>query len=80
MFPWQVLTRIAGIAVITTAAGVYLSKKAFPKTDDMVEASIRFKKGFDEFQKGFETMIFGKSSKSPEDLKKKREETRIEIE
>jgi hypothetical protein len=80
MTPWGILARVAGMALITAGGVMYLSKKTIPKTDDMMEGAIYFKKGMTEFQKGFETMFFGGSKPTPEEAKKKREAARIEIE
>lgn len=80
MAPWQILARVAGMALLTAGGVMYLSKKAFPKPDDIVEGAVHFKKGMSEFQKGLETVLLGKSKETPEEAKKKREAGRIEIE
>lgn len=81
MAPWHILARVAGMALLTAGGVMYLSKKAMPKTDNIVEGATHFKKGVTEFQKALESVFMGKSQmKNPEEAKKKRESSRIEIE
>jgi hypothetical protein len=80
MNAFWLFTRIAGMAFITAAGVTLLVKKLAPKPDDLVTGAIHFRKGFEEFQKGVTTVLFGSNEPSPEEMKKERESRRIPIE
>ncbi|HMK37066.1 MAG TPA: hypothetical protein VK463_18475 [Desulfomonilaceae bacterium] len=80
MNPLILLTRIAGMALITAAGINLLVKKCAPKSEDLVTGAIHFRKSFEEFQKGVVSVLCGSRGPSPEAMKKERESRRILIE
>lgn len=79
MNPFWLMARVAGVAFIT-AAGVHaLVKNMSTDSSSFMAGAIHFRKGMEEFQKGFSTMLFGTQTTSPEEAKKERESRRIKI-
>lgn len=80
MNPLWLMARVAGAAFLT-AAGIHaLVKHMAPDSTSFMAGTIHFRKGMEEFQKGFSTMFFRTQDTSPEDAKKERESRRIMIE
>ncbi len=74
------MARVAGAAFIAAAGVNVLMKQLGPKSSDLVAGTIHFRKGMEEFQKGFSTIVFGTEETSPEKAKEERESRRIVIE
>jgi hypothetical protein len=80
MNPFLLMAKIAGVAFIT-AAGVHAFVKHMqPDASGLMAGTIHFRKGVEEFQKGFSAILFGTQATSPEQAKKERESRRITIE
>ncbi len=73
------MARVTGAALITVAGASFLIKKLAPKPEDFVSSAVHFRKGMEEFQKGFASILFGSSQPSAEEIKKERESKRIQI-
>jgi hypothetical protein len=80
MDPIRLMLRVAGMAVITAAGVNVLLKHLQPNSDNFVAGAIHFRKGVEEFQKGFTTLFFGRTEPSSEQARKARESTRVPIE
>jgi hypothetical protein len=80
MNPFWLMARVAGVAFLAAAGVNVLIKQLRPKSSDFMAGTIHFRKGMDEFQKGFSTIFFGEGETSPEQAKKEREARRIVIE
>jgi len=59
MNPLWLLTKTAGIALITIGGTSLLIKKLAPKPSDLFAGAVHFRRGMEEFQKGFTSVIFG---------------------
>ncbi|MFC1834373.1 hypothetical protein ACFL2Q_06530 [Thermodesulfobacteriota bacterium] len=79
MGPVLAFVRFAGAAFITSAALALAAKKLMPKPSDVVAGAVHFKKGMEEFQRGIELTFFGASEPSQEEIKKKKESSRVLI-
>lgn len=75
---WALL-RTPGIAVVTMGGITFLMRKISPKSSDLVTSAIHFRKGLDEFQKGFCSIFCSSTGSHAEDVIKKQELTRIPI-
>lgn len=80
MGPLGFLVRIAGLSVMAWAGLTMLARKKPMDSTDLVESAIHFRNGFNEFSKGFTTILFGSEAPTPEESKRKKEASRIEIE
>jgi hypothetical protein len=80
MNPFWLMARVAGVAFIAAAGVNVLIKQLAPKSSDLVAGTIHFRKGIEEIQKGFSTILFGTEEASPEHAKEAREARRIVIE
>ena len=80
MNPFWLMARVAGVAFLAAAGVNVLMKQVMPKSSDIVTGTIHFRKGIEEFQKGFTTILFGTEESSPEQAKQAREARRIVIE
>ena len=81
MNPFWFALRVGAIAGVTVVGTALVVKKLCPKPSDLMAGAIHFKKGMEEFQKGFTTMFLGApGSKDPEAAKKRKESARIHIE
>jgi len=78
MSPILLFTRVAGLALLTSVGGYLLIKKLAPQPSDLAAAALHFRNGFQEFQKGVETMLFGGGPTEVE-RDKERESRRIPI-
>jgi len=76
MTPLWFFAKAAGITLIAVAGINHLMKKFSPKPSDLIAGTMHFRKGIDEFQKGFSTVFFG--TEPPESTKPK-EASRIPI-
>jgi hypothetical protein len=80
MNPLLVMMRVAGVAFLAAAGVNVLMRQLRPKSLDLMAGTIHFRKGIDEFQKGFSSIFFGKEEPTPEQAKQEREARRIVIE
>ncbi len=81
MNPFWFAMKVGGMALVTVAGTAFLAKKLCPKTADLMAGAIHFKKGFEEFHKGFSSVLVGTTDESdPEAQKKRKEASRIPIE
>ena len=80
MFPVRLFVKVVGTAFITAGALALLSKKFAPSASDVMAGALHFKKGCEEFHKGMSTVLFGSSGPTEEDLKERKEASRITIE
>jgi hypothetical protein len=78
MSPILLFTRVTGLALLTAVGGYLLIKKLTPQPSDLAAAAIHFRNGFQEFQRGVETMVFG-GGPSEAEIEKQRESRRIPI-
>ncbi len=78
MSPILFFTRVTGLALFTAVGGYLLIKKLTPHPSDLAAAAIHFRNGFQEFQKGVETMLYG-GGPSEAEIEKQRESRRILI-
>jgi hypothetical protein len=78
--PFWLLVRVAGISFFAAAGTALLFKNYLPKASDVMAGAIHFRKGLDEFRKGFTTIASGAAGPSSEETKKTRESTRVLIE
>ncbi|MBI4962885.1 MAG: hypothetical protein HY913_06395 [Desulfomonile tiedjei] len=76
MNPLWLFTKAAGITLVAVAGMSYLIKQLAPKPSDLITGAVHFRKGVEEFQKGFTTVLFGSG---PQDLKKTKEASKIPI-
>jgi hypothetical protein len=80
MNPFWFAMKIGGIALVGAAGTAILVKKLCPKPSDLMAGAIHFKKGMEEFQRGFTSVFLGASGSSdPETEKKRKESARIHI-
>jgi len=80
MNPFWLMTRVAGMALLT-AAGLSLAfRELRPKSPDLMSGLLHFRKGCDEFQKGFSAVFFGSSTDETRRSAETRESSRIPIE
>jgi hypothetical protein len=79
MNPILFTVRVAGVALLTAGGVALIMGKAMSRSSDMVAGALHFKRGLVEFQKGFESVFLGTEEPSLEEVKKKREAGRIEI-
>lgn len=81
MNPFWFAVRVGGMALVTFVGTAFLVKKLCPKPADLMAGAMHFKKGVEEFQKGFSSVFLGTADTSdPEAQKKRRESSRIHIE
>ena len=79
MNPFWLMTRVAGVALLT-AAGLSLAfRELRPKAPDLVAGTIHFRRGCEEFQKGISAIVFGSAGDSRHSTAA-RESARIPIE
>lgn len=77
MNPLWLVTKAAGIALITIGGTSLLIKKLGPKPSDLVAGALHFRNGLEEFQKGLTSVIFGSERAA---AGKEKEVTKIPIE
>lgn len=80
MNPFWLVTRVAGAALLTAAAGTMVLKRLSSGSPDMVAGAIHFRKGMEEFQKGLSAVFLGTSDADAEKAREARESSRIPIE
>ncbi|MFH1114657.1 MAG: hypothetical protein V1792_12135 [Pseudomonadota bacterium] len=81
MNPFWFAVKIGGMALVTVAGTALVMKKLCPKPADLMAGAIHFKKGFEEFHKGFSSLLVGTpDAPDPEAKKKRKEASRIRIE
>ncbi len=78
MSPILFFTRVTGLALLTSVGGYLLIKKLAPRLRILQPQRSIFENGVQEFQRGFETMLFG-GGPSEADIQKERESRRIPI-
>jgi nitrogen fixation protein FixH len=79
MNPFWFALRVAGVTVLTVGGVTYAMSKAASRSCDVVGGAAHFRRGFEEFQKGFEKMFLGTRRPTPEEAKKQKEAKRIPI-
>ncbi len=81
MNPFWFAMKVGGMALVTAAGTAFLVKKLCPKPVDLMAGAMHFKKGVEEFQKGFSSVFLGTTGAlDSEAQKKRRESARIRIE
>lgn len=81
MNPFWLAVKVGGLALVTAAGTAILVKRLFPKPEDLMAGAMHFKRGVEEFQRGFTSVFLGTDDASDaEAQKKRRESSRIRIE
>ncbi len=80
MNPVGFLVRLAATAFVAAGVVALIARKTLPSHSNALAGAVHFKKGFEEFGKGVSTVLFGQPSHPEEDLKERREASRIAIE
>jgi len=76
MNPLWFFAKAAGITLIAVAGINHFMKKFSPKPSDLIAGTMHFRKGGEEFQKGFNMVFFGPE---PPESRKPKEGSRIPI-
>lgn len=80
MNPLWFATRLAGAALLTAGGLALLARRFGPDSKQLIESAGHFKRGMEEFQKGFSAVMFGSSHPSVDEVNKRREAKRITVE
>jgi len=81
MNPFWFAMKVGGLALVTVAGTALVMKKLCPRPADLMAGAIHFKKGFEEFQRGFSSVFLGTTEALDSEAQKRRKESaRIHIE
>lgn len=79
MNPFVFAARVAGVTLLTAGGLTLFMMRRAPRKSELITGAAHFRRGFDEFQKGFRTILFGSGDPSPEEVRKERESSRVAI-
>lgn len=80
MNPFWFATRLAGTALLTAGVITLVMRRLGPSSKQLVESAGHFRRGVQEFQKGFSAMMYGSSAPTTDEIKERRESKRITVE